>query len=123
MSLKDQPSFRTVRAPASYPRTTSAAVRYVPVLKGDTVLGYLWAAVTDDAAQYVPRAQAGDDGLDAGIAWTRRLREAVADGLAPLEALARWAGEAEDERAGRVPPGTPFTLPDLSALEDLAASG
>ncbi|MCK2214691.1 hypothetical protein MF672_012930 [Actinomadura sp. ATCC 31491] len=123
MSLKDQPQFRTIHAPDSYARTTSAPVRYVPVLKDDTVIGYLWAATSDDAAQYVPREQAGDPAFDAAVAWTGRLRWAKASGVTPLAALRHWAGESEDARAGRVPVGAPFELPSLRALEELAAAG
>ncbi|MFI6920992.1 hypothetical protein ACIBIZ_13640 [Nonomuraea spiralis] len=123
MSLKDQPVFRTVRAPDSYPRTTSAAVRYVPILKDEVVIGYLWAATTDDAARYVPREQAGDAAFDAAVAWTQRLRWAKANGVTPLRALRHWAGEAEDPRAGRVPVGRPFELASLEALVELAAAG
>ncbi|MEW9553846.1 hypothetical protein [Nonomuraea sp. NPDC050783] len=107
--------------PDAYPRTTSSAVRYVPVIKDDIVIGYLWAATTDDAAQYVPREQAGDPALDAAVVWTQRLRWAKANGVTPLQALRHWAGEGEDARAGRVPVGTPFELPTLAALVELAA--
>ncbi|MEU1725225.1 hypothetical protein ACNF49_27950 [Actinomadura sp. ATCC 39365] len=122
MSLKDQPEFRTLHAPDAYPRTTTSAVRYVPVLKDDTVIGYLWAAATDDAAQYVPREQAGDAAFDAAVVWTRRLRWAKANDVTPLRALRHWAGEAEDARAGQVPVRQPFELPSLRALEELAAA-
>ncbi|MER5427008.1 hypothetical protein [Streptosporangium roseum] len=123
MSLKDQPAFQTVRAPDAYPRTTSAAVRYIPIVKDDTVIGYLWAATTDDAAQYVPREQAGDAAFDAAVAWTQRLRWAKANGITPLQALRHWAGESEDARAGKVPTGAPFELPSLGMLVELATAG
>lgn len=122
MSLKDQPEFRTVWAPDTYPRTTSAAVRYVPIVKDGVVIGYLWAATTDDAAQYVPREQAGDAALDAAVAWTQRLRWAKAHGVTPLQALRHWAGDPEDARAGAVPVGAPFELPSLDRLVELAAT-
>ncbi|MFG1618172.1 hypothetical protein ACGFI3_35925 [Nonomuraea wenchangensis] len=123
MSLKDEPVFQTVLAPDSYPRTTASPIRYMPILKDDVVIGYLWAATTDDAAQYVPREQAGDPALDAAVAWTRRLRWAKANGVSPLAALRHWSGEPEDGRAGKVPVGRPFELPTLAALEELAAAG
>ncbi|MEU4698890.1 hypothetical protein [Nonomuraea dietziae] len=123
MSLKDQPAFQTVRAPDTYPRTTSAAVRYVPIVKDGTVIGYLWAATTDDAAQYVPREQAGDAAFDAAVAWTQRLRWAKANGITPLQALRHWVGESEDTRAGKVPTGAPFEAPSLGVLVELAAAG
>ncbi|MEV0590888.1 hypothetical protein [Nonomuraea cavernae] len=121
MSLQDQPRFETLRAPEGYPRTTESAVRFIPVLFGDTVVGYLWAAVTDDAARYVARAGAGDAGPNAGVAWVRRLRWAKANGLTPLRALRHWVGRAEDVRAGHLPVDAERELPGLSALERLAA--
>jgi hypothetical protein len=121
VSMEDQPEFRTVWAPESYPRTTESAVRYVPVMLGDGVVGYLWAAVTDDAAQYVARQDAGDAGFNAGVPWVQRLRWAKANGLAPLQALRHWAGQEEEPRAGRIPPGAEQELPSLSALNELAA--
>lgn len=83
MSLKDQPSFRTLSAPDAYPRTTSSPIRYVPILMGDEVIGYLWAAVTDDAAHYVAREGAGDAGRNGAVAWIQRLRWAKANDLTP----------------------------------------
>lgn len=122
MSLKEEPAFQTVWAPDSYLRTTSAAVRYLPVVKDGTVIGYLWAATTDDAAQYVPREQAGDAAFDATVAWTQRLRWAKANGITPLQALRHWAGESEDARAGRISAGAPFELPSLDMLVELATA-
>ncbi|MCP2358407.1 hypothetical protein HD597_005427 [Nonomuraea thailandensis] len=110
-------------SPESYPRTTSSAVRYVPVLMGESVIGYVWAAVTDDAARYVRRLSAGEAADNAAVMWTRRLRWAKANGLTPLQALRHWAGQDEDERAGRVPAGVEFELPGLQELEELAAVG
>ncbi|MFI7704585.1 hypothetical protein [Nonomuraea sp. NPDC049480] len=121
MSLKDEPRFQTVWSPESYPRTTSAAVRYVPVVMRETVIGYLWAAVTDDAARYVRRENGGEAAVNAAIVWTQRLRWAKANGLTPLQALRHWAGQQEDDRAGMVPAGVEFELPTLRELEELAA--
>ncbi|MFB4271504.1 hypothetical protein [Nonomuraea sp. GTA35] len=122
MSLKDDPQFQTVRMPESYPRTTSSAVRYVPVVLRETVVGYLWAAVTDDAAGYLRREDGGDDAVNSSIGWIQRLRWAKANGLTPLEALRHWAGQQEDDRAGKVPAGVEFELPALPELERLAAA-
>ncbi|MCF6468987.1 hypothetical protein FAF44_11390 [Nonomuraea sp. MG754425] len=122
MSLKDQPRFRTVRSPESYERTTSGAVRYVPVLMGEAVVGYLWAAVAGDAAGFVRRESGGDVAANAAVAWVRRLRWAKAGGLTPVRALRHWAGQDEDERAGRVPADAESELPALRELQDLAAA-
>ncbi|GGO76972.1 hypothetical protein [Nonomuraea cavernae] len=121
MSLHDEPEFQTVWAPESYSRTTESAVRFVSVITGDVVVGYLWAALTDDAARYVARADAGDVGANAGVAWVQRLRWAKANGLTPLRALRHWAGQAEDARAGRILRDAEQELPGLPALERLAA--
>ncbi|MFE3453950.1 hypothetical protein ACFXJ8_33995 [Nonomuraea sp. NPDC059194] len=121
MSLTDEPKFRTTFAPESYARTTESAIRYVPVSIDSTIVGYLWAAVSDDAAKYVAREDAGDLGANAGVAWVQRLRQARANGLAPLQALRHWVGQEEDPRAGRIDLDTEQELPNLKALEDLAA--
>ncbi|WP_336206951.1 hypothetical protein [Nonomuraea sp. LPB2021202275-12-8] len=121
MSREDEPRFRTTFSPESYARTTDSAVRFVPVGMGGTVLGYLWASTTDEAAKYVARRDAGDAGVNAGVAWVQRLRWAKATGLTPLQALRHWAGQPEDTRAGRIDPDTERVLPSLRALEDLAA--
>lgn len=120
MSLKDQPSFRTLSAPDAYPRTTSSPIRYVPILMGDEVIGYLWAAVTDDAAHYVAREGAGDAGRNGAVAWIQRLRWAKANDLTPVRALTHWAGDPEDARAGKVSSAEPLELPSLNALKALA---
>jgi hypothetical protein len=120
VSLKEDPKFETVWSPESYADTTRSAVRFVPVLKDAVVMGYLWAAVTDDAADYVPREDAGTDGFNVSVEWVQRLRAAKADGLSPLRLLRRWAGEPEDPRTGRIESGSERELPSLAALEELA---
>jgi hypothetical protein len=120
MSLKEDPHFETVWSPESYADTTRSAVRFVPVLKDAVVMGYLWAAVTDDAADYVPREDADADGFNVSVEWVQRLRAAKTDGLGPLQLLRRWAGEPEDPEAGFIEPGSEQELPSLAALEELA---
>jgi hypothetical protein len=83
-------------------------------------MGYLWAAVTDDAADYVPREDADVAGFNVSVEWVQRLRAAKADGLAPLQALRRWVGEPEDPQAGHIEPGSERELPSVAALEKLA---
>lgn len=117
----DEPRFETVWAPDSWPWTTAGPVRYVPVHGERTLLGYLWASEGDDAAGFVPAAGAEDDGDNADVAWTDRLREAKAAGLTPREALRRWAGRRGDPRHGAIPRAAEHHAPDLTALRDLAA--
>jgi hypothetical protein len=120
MSLKEDPKFETVWAPESYADTTPSAIRFVPVLKDATVMGYLWAAVTDDAADYVPREDADEVGFNVSVEWVQRLRDAKAEGLTPLQLLGRWAGEPEDPQTGYVETGSEQELPSVAALEELA---
>ncbi|MEU6033914.1 hypothetical protein ABZ801_00735 [Actinomadura sp. NPDC047616] len=104
-----------------YPALTEAAVRYLPVTRGDVVLGYLWASVTDDAAYYVERASAGDDGINAGGVWVPRLREAANEGLTPLQALRKWKGAPEDPRGGTIKADArEQQAPSLEALKERA---
>ena len=121
--LSEDPEFRTVSAPDEFGWTTESAVRFVPVLRGRKVLGYLWAAVSDDAADFAVAQPASDDSLNASVAWVDRLRWAKAKGLTPLAALRHWAGEPEDPRTGRVPADSEREAPTLGELKRMAQGG
>jgi ADP-ribosylglycohydrolase len=121
--MSEDPQFQTVSAPDDFAWTTDAAVRYVPVVKAGNLLGYLWAAVTDDAAGFVVREAQGSDAFNASAAWIERLRWAKSRGMTPLQALRHWAGAPADERAGTVTPGTEREAPDLTDLRRLASAG
>ncbi|MBE1533360.1 hypothetical protein [Actinomadura algeriensis] len=83
--------------PRDYPKTTEAPVRYVSVMKDGVILGYLWASTADDAASYIYRQSAGDDGVDSGVPWRKALR------------------------AGGIPTDTPVNeAPSLGALRSIA---
>ncbi|NJC72173.1 hypothetical protein HC031_20985 [Planosporangium thailandense] len=90
-------------------------------LQGD-LIGYLWAAVTDDAISFVVRDKGGDAAYNAAVRWTHRLRWAKANGITPLQALRHWAGQPEEPLTGYVPEGAEQEAPSLGALEALAAS-
>jgi hypothetical protein len=113
--LSEDPQFRTVWAPDQYRSTTDRPVRLRRVLRRGAVMGYLWASETDDAAGFVARARAGDDGLNVSVAWVERLRSARAQGLGPLQALRRWVDAAEDPHAGRVD-GAEYSVGRLDEL-------
>ncbi|SEF44300.1 hypothetical protein SAMN04489712_10137 [Thermomonospora echinospora] len=100
-----------------YPASTDGPVRYLPVTRGDTLLGYLWASAADDAAYYVGRTDAGADGWNAGVPWVLRLRRAQREGLTPLQALRRWKGAPEDPRAGTI--AVDAHEQEASSLDDL----
>lgn len=119
--MAEDPQFRTVSAPDDFAWTTGSPVRYVPVAKAGELLGYLWAATTDDAAGFVVREAQGSDAFNASAAWVERLRWAKAQGMTPLQALGHWAVTSEDGRAGSVTPGAEHEAPDLDSLRRLAA--
>ncbi|HEY8547641.1 MAG TPA: hypothetical protein VIL36_21410 [Acidimicrobiales bacterium] len=117
--LAAEPEFRTLAAPDEYPDTTTQPVRLRRVLRGRRVMGYLWAAVDDGAAGFVPSRPAGDEGLDTAVVWFGRLRAAKAQGLGPLQALRAWEGATEEPRAGRLD-RTEFEVGSLAELEQEA---
>lgn len=120
--MTDEPRFETVWAPDGWPWTTDGPVRYVPAVDDGGLLGYLWAAESDDAAGFVPAAAAGDRGDNADVAWVGRLRAAKASGLTPLGALRHWAGRTPDDaRCGRVPRDAEARAASLAELRRLAA--
>ncbi|WP_157116364.1 hypothetical protein [Nocardia vaccinii] len=96
----------------SYPSETDAPVRYLPVRLNSVVVGYVWAAVTDDAAGYLPRAQAGRTGEIAAGLWQLRFSDAYRAGQPATDALRRLPGFAADRLSGIAGPG---------AAEDLAS--
>jgi hypothetical protein len=92
------------RSSRSYPTEADGAIRYVPVTRGNEIVGYLWAAIDGEAASF--RATDGDnlDRLGVSAAWDGRLRESYAEGLTPLAALRHWVGAPEDPRGGGISP-------------------
>ncbi|XVQ10059.1 hypothetical protein ACQP1W_47355 [Spirillospora sp. CA-255316] len=110
--------------PPSYDLETDGPVRYLPVVKGSVLLGYLWASVAGGAAFYMERKDAGIDGVNAGGPWIVRLRELYGQGVPANEVLARCRAEPPGggDRAGAVPPDArEEELPGLEALERLAS--
>ncbi|RFS85508.1 hypothetical protein D0T12_10780 [Actinomadura spongiicola] len=103
----------------SYPASTDGPVRYFPVVLQGKVVGYLWASVSDDAAHWQDRGDAGALGYNAGVPWVMRLREAGAQGLTPLQALRKWKGAPEDPRGGAIPADAEEReAPSLRALQE-----
>ncbi|WP_414168313.1 hypothetical protein ACMATS_16640 [Streptoverticillium reticulum] len=102
-----------------YEEEAESSVHYVPVAKGERVLGYLWASDADDAAGFEPRSASGDAAFDAGAFWLQRLGDAKARGLSPTEAL-RELSAGSDVEAGHVIPGMEADIASLDELRDLA---
>lgn len=117
--MSEDPKFRSVSGPDSFPSSTQAAVTYIPVMLRGSLAGYVWAAVTDDAVGYVERESLGDDAFNAGVEWVTRFRWAKANGLTPRQVLRHWAGQPEDGEAGYVPPDSENRAASLDSLRAL----
>jgi hypothetical protein len=113
--------FKPVSGPPRYASTASGPVRYVVVANQEGVIGYLWAADSDDAAGYEFRKSAGAVAANAGVSWYQKLRAAKAEGIPPSQALARLSAEPGHPVTGRVIPGSEGTAPSLAILKELAA--
>lgn len=112
------------RSSESYSAETDSAVRYLPVVKEGEVLGYLWAAESNDAISFLRRLAASRDTLLASVAWSERLDQAEEHGLTPLQALRHWVGEPEDSEAGAIEADADEQgVPDLRALKEIANPG
>jgi hypothetical protein len=109
----DVPRFRCMRAPATYARATDGPVRYVPISMDGKVMGYLWVAVDDDAADFLPRDDAGDDGLNADVVWVARLRASRKRRVSAVEAFDYWLANGATEGL------TIGEAADAASLDDL----
>ncbi|OKJ78563.1 hypothetical protein AMK30_06190 [Streptomyces sp. CB02460] len=103
-----------------YEQIADGPVRYLAVRRDDRTLGFVWAAVDDSAAGYVPRTAAGDEAFDAGAAWITALREAHRSGLTPLAALQDAVRRPAPPEAGVFARGSHLEAPSLDALEELS---
>ncbi len=118
----DDPSTLDIEQ-TGYSFLSDGPVIYVPVTLRAMVLGYLWAADSEAAADYVPRVGAGPEGLDAGLVWGPRLVQAHEEGLSPLQALRQWRGRPEHPTAGGIAADAPEQEAcDVDELESLARS-
>jgi len=111
--------------PPRYRDWTDKSVRYFTVVDkdGGGVLGYVWAGDEDEAAAYQPRQAAGSRGVNEGMSWIIRLREAKARGIRPSQALAEFLADPEPGGRGRPLPGSLADAPNTAAVEDLANGG
>jgi hypothetical protein len=105
------------RLPPRYLTVTAAPVRYLAVVKDGRTMGYLWASTLDNAASYERRGFDVEDNEVWG-AWAARLDEAAGEGVPPLDALRRFAGQSAGG-AGAV--GVEEReAPSLAALQEIA---
>ncbi|MET9148416.1 MULTISPECIES: hypothetical protein [unclassified Streptomyces] len=105
--------------PVDYASTADGPVQYVEVVDGQGTLGYLWFQDASDAADFIPRADRGVEGMKAGVEWGRRLRAHKESGLTPSRAVAELSAETAVP-AGHVAPGGPSEAASDSALRALA---
>ncbi|WP_328870975.1 hypothetical protein OHT76_13100 [Streptomyces sp. NBC_00287] len=111
------------RIPASedeYEETTDNPVRYFTVRREGVIVGYVWAAVGEEAAGFEPRTAAGEAAFEAGAGWLLRLRAAHAQGLNALAALAWLAQSSSRPEIGEFFEDSPLEAPSLDALEELS---
>ncbi|MGW5105767.1 hypothetical protein [Nocardia sp. NPDC004123] len=107
----------------TYPEETASAVIYLPVSLKGTIVGYVWASTSDDAAGYIPRTAVGHTGFVAGGLWRSRLINAHMAGLSALDAVRRCRS-LPDNAPGTfgvidpIPEQEAPTLADLRRLAD-----
>ncbi|MBY8855883.1 hypothetical protein K7711_05280 [Nocardia sp. CA2R105] len=104
---------------STYPDEAVGELVYLTASLRGSVIGYVWAAAADDAAGWLPLAEAGPDGVVAGGLWRSRLMGAYSEGLTPLAALRRMRilrNPAEDT-FGRIEPDA--TEQRIASLQDL----
>lgn len=105
-----------------YASESSGPVRYRRVAwsGGGEAIGYLWYDDAENAAGYVANAAQGDDAVNAGTLWYRRLTAAGERGLTPSQAVA----EFEEQNVGSR--GSGWIVPDsdaeASSLAELKAA-
>ncbi|WP_327672011.1 MULTISPECIES: hypothetical protein [unclassified Streptomyces] len=102
-----------------YPDATDDAVSYLAVQgDGGRVLGYVWAAQTDNAVGFEPRTAVGEVALEAGRLWIQRLRDAYALGL-PASAVLNWlVAQPPLTGMGRITDKEPQECVSLDSLEE-----
>ncbi|MCX4093047.1 hypothetical protein [Nocardia sp. alder85J] len=103
----------------TYARRTDAPVIFLPVQLDSTVIGYLWAATTGDAAGYLPRAATGKVGVFAGGWWLERLENAYAQGISAVDALRRGRNFAPHPKSGAI--SADASEQQLAGLDELTA--
>ncbi|MEV5442157.1 hypothetical protein AB0N23_06365 [Streptomyces sp. NPDC052644] len=71
----------------AYDGWTDGPVRYFPVHDQGKTVGYLWAAIENEAAGYEPRTAAGDVAFFAGVPLLLSFAKAYQARISPLDAL------------------------------------
>ncbi|MBF4995788.1 hypothetical protein IRT45_01300 [Nocardia sp. BSTN01] len=104
-----------------YATSTSSAVRYLPIVKEGRHIGYLWASVENDAADYLPLRSAGKTAHIAAGLWQSRLSQGYKQKVPPLQTLHGSRRHPEDRLSGMIQPNAvEDELPSLERLKALA---
>ncbi|MBX6769833.1 MAG: hypothetical protein IRY90_22210 [Actinomadura rubrobrunea] len=107
--------------PPTYATTSDGPIRYVPVVRDGVVVGYLWASLDGDAADFEPRKAAGVKGEIAAALWKTWLSDIYAEGVSGLEALGRCKASLGHPLSGVVgSDAEERELPNVRALRELA---
>lgn len=116
--------FKEVEGPPRYNRTTDRSVQYVSIASAvGTVIGYMWANDSDDAAGWLAPPGLRPADVNAGAPWLRKMRDAKARGLAPTALLAELLQGATDSERSHIVPGSLSESESLAALKDMVAKG
>ena len=107
--------------PPRYAFRTSGPVHYVAVADNlNDLLGYLWFNDEDEAASWVPIRKRGDDGVNLGAVWSRRLETAKARGLTPSQAVTELVERWPSSSSSHIVEGSLAEATSLLALRELA---
>jgi len=88
--------------PPMYGTASDGPIRYVPVVRDGVVVGYLWALLAGDAADFEPRKAAGVKGEIAAALWKTWLSDIYAEDVSSLESLGRCKASAGHPLSGVV---------------------
>lgn len=119
-SLDSDVHFKRVGDSLYYTKQTEHSIDYVPIVREDLTLGYLWYNDEDAAAGYIPRPLAGDDAFNAGVSWSQELRGGKARGLTPSQAVLQAAANSGNSHMGWAHADESRHLEHLASLKALA---
>lgn len=73
-------SIPAMATPPTYAKRATSSVQYLPVIKDGALIAYLWASPTENAADYLPVAGAGQQARAGAGLWHLRLSDFYAAG-------------------------------------------
>ncbi|WP_157955309.1 hypothetical protein [Streptomyces noursei] len=97
------------------------STRYLPVTLNGETIGYLSLTDDDNEVYFLRRMASRADTLLAAARWSMRMDQDRTEGLAPIQAMQKWIGIAEDPEAGGIPEGSELLVAeDEHALMEIA---